>query len=205
MSNHRPAKDMKIVIILYWFIMRRPPVHQHQGHYSLTETHPLCSYLLCSAQNECHRLVLINKRRHIVSSCRQIRPCSLWYQTCQIMSTPCLWHIACAYNLVQFSHRCRVGNMCVALRWRHNERDGVSNHQPQDCLLNRLSGPRSKKTSKPRVTGLCAGIHRGPVNSPHKWPVTRKLFPFGDVIMGNLGQHWFICDKPLSYSMLAYC
>ena len=28
------------------------------------------------------------------------------------------------------------------------------------------------------------GVHRGPVNSPHKWPVTRKMFPFDDVIMG---------------------
>ena len=27
------------------------------------------------------------------------------------------------------------------------------------------------------------GIHRGPVNSPHKWPVTRKVFPSDDVIM----------------------
>ena len=27
------------------------------------------------------------------------------------------------------------------------------------------------------------GIHRGPVNSPHKWPITRKMFPFDDVIM----------------------
>ena len=27
------------------------------------------------------------------------------------------------------------------------------------------------------------GIHRGPVNSPHKWPGTRKMFPFDDVIM----------------------
>ena len=27
------------------------------------------------------------------------------------------------------------------------------------------------------------GIHRGPVNSPHKWPVTRKIFSFDDVIM----------------------
>ena len=26
-------------------------------------------------------------------------------------------------------------------------------------------------------------IHRGPVNSPHKWPVTRKMFPFDDLIM----------------------
>ena len=27
------------------------------------------------------------------------------------------------------------------------------------------------------------GNHKGPVNSPHKWPVTRKMFPFDDVIM----------------------
>ena len=27
------------------------------------------------------------------------------------------------------------------------------------------------------------GIHRGPVNYPHKWPVMRKMFPFDDVIM----------------------
>ena len=30
------------------------------------------------------------------------------------------------------------------------------------------------------------GIHRGPVNSPHQWPVTRKMFPFDDVIMNGL-------------------
>ena len=42
------------------------------------------------------------------------------------------------------------------LRWRHNERDCVSNHQPHDCLLNRLFRRRSRKTSKLRVTGLCA-------------------------------------------------
>ena len=30
------------------------------------------------------------------------------------------------------------------------------------------------------------GIHRGPVNSLHKWPVTRKMFPFDDVIMESL-------------------
>ena len=64
-----------------------------------------------------------------------------------------------------------------ALQWRHNEHDGVSNHQPHDCLLNRLYRRRSKKTSKLRVTGLCAG------NSLHKGPVTRKMFPFDDVIM----------------------
>ena len=43
------------------------------------------------------------------------------------------------------------------LQWRHNERDGVSNHQPYDWLPNRLCKGTSKKTSKLRVTGLCAG------------------------------------------------
>ena len=32
------------------------------------------------------------------------------------------------------------------------------------------------------------GIHRRPVNSPHKWPVTRKMFPFDDVIMKKAQQ-----------------
>ena len=45
----------------------------------------------------------------------------------------------------------------LASLWRHNDRDGVSNHQPRDCLLNRLFRRRSKKTSKLRVTGLCEG------------------------------------------------
>ena len=69
----------------------------------------------------------------------------------------------------------------VPLQWRHNGRDGVSNHQPHDCLLNRLFRRKSKKTSKLRVTGLCVG--NSPVNSPHKWPVTRKIFHVDDVIM----------------------
>ena len=71
------------------------------------------------------------------------------------------------------------------LRWRHNERNSDSNHQPHGCLLKRLFRRRSRKTTKLRVTGLCVGNSPGPVNSPHKWPVTWKMFPFDDVIMHN--------------------
>ena len=53
----------------------------------------------------------------------------------------------------------------LTLRWplhlRHNGRDSVSNHQPHNCLLNRLFRRRSKKTSKLRVTGLCVGNSPG--------------------------------------------
>ena len=70
-----------------------------------------------------------------------------------------------------------------ALQSRHNGHDDVSNHQPRDCLLNRLFRHRWKKTSKLRVTGLCAGNLPVAVNSPHKGPVTRKMLPFDDVPM----------------------
>ena len=65
-----------------------------------------------------------------------------------------------------------------SLQWRHNERHGVSNHQRHDCLLDCLS----KYQSSASLT-FVRGIHRWPVNSPHKRPVTRKMFPFDDVIM----------------------
>ena len=45
----------------------------------------------------------------------------------------------------------------VRLRWCHNRRDGVSFHQPYDCLLKSLFRRGWKKTSKLRVTGLCVG------------------------------------------------
>ena len=52
------------------------------------------------------------------------------------------------------------------LRWRHNGRDSVSNHQPHCCSLNRVFIRRSKKTSKLRVTGLYAGNSPGPGEFP---------------------------------------
>ena len=83
------------------------------------------------------------------------------------------------------------------LQWPHNGRDGVSNHQPHHWLLNRLYRHRSKKTSKLRVTGLsvCRSkkisklrviglcVYGEFTGDPHKWPVTRKMIPFDDVIM----------------------
>ena len=45
----------------------------------------------------------------------------------------------------------------ISLQWRHIDHDDVWNHQPCDCLLNRLFMRRSKKTSKLRITSLCEG------------------------------------------------
>ena len=48
----------------------------------------------------------------------------------------------------------------LSLQWRHNERDGVLNHQRFHCLLNHLFGRRSKKTSNSASLAFVWGIHR---------------------------------------------
>ena len=45
------------------------------------------------------------------------------------------------------------------------------------------SGADPRKHQSSASLAFVWGIHRGPVNSPHKWPVTRKMFPFDDVII----------------------
>ena len=106
------------------------------------------------------------------------------YHVDEIFATDCAWS-GKDDETFRDTIRCPIR----PLRWRHNDHAGVSNHQPHGCLLNRLFRHRSKKTSKLRVTGLCAGNSPGPVNSPHKGPVTRKRFPFDDVIMLRKESH----------------
>ena len=49
------------------------------------------------------------------------------------------------------------------------------------------------------------GIHRGPLNSPHKGPVTRKKFPFDDVIMCNAFFHWLKPSIPKMFLVVPTC
>ena len=71
--------------------------------------------------------------------------------------------------------------MGYSLQWRHNEHKGVSNHRRHDCLLltQRFVQAQIKKSWKLIIIGLYEG--NSLVNSPHKAPVTRKIFPFDDV------------------------
>ena len=62
---------------------------------------------------------------------------------------------------MEYAHRLVHSFVYSSLRWRHDGHDGVSNHQPHNCLLNRLFRRRSKKTWKLRVTGLCKGNSLG--------------------------------------------
>ena len=59
---------------------------------------------------------------------------------------------------------CFLQQVYISLQRRLNKRDGVSNHQPPECLLKRL------------LRLVTSGFHT-------QRPVTRKMFPFDDVIM----------------------
>ena len=59
------------------------------------------------------------------------------------------------------------------------------------------SGADQSKHQSPASLAFVWGIHRGPVNSPHKWPVTRKMFPFDDVIMTMIVL-FLGCKNPLA-------
>ena len=99
------------------------------------------------------------------------------------------------------------------LRWRHNDRDGVSNDHIYlvnleaaglcieyygDVIMTAMAsqitsvsivssavcpGVNQRKHQSSASVAFVRGIHRWPVNSPHKGPVKRKIFPFDDVIM----------------------
>ena len=58
------------------------------------------------------------------------------------------------------------------------------------------SGADQRKHQSSASLAFERGIHRGPVNSPHKWPVTRKMFPFDDVIMTP--QSWLSHDQVIT-------
>ena len=70
-----------------------------------------------------------------------------------------------------------------SLKWRHNGRDGVPN--PSHTIVSSAvySGADQRKHQSSASLAFVREIHRWPMNSPHKWPVTRKMFPCDDVIM----------------------
>ena len=71
----------------------------------------------------------------------------------------------------------------ASVQWRHNERDDVSNHQPDDCLHNLLFKRRPKKTSKLLVPGLCQGNSPVTGEFPKQRTSNAENVPFDDVIL----------------------
>ena len=52
-----------------------------------------------------------------------------------------------------------ISQIRITLRWRHNGRDSVSNHQPYDCLLNVYSDADQRKHQSSASLAFVRGIH----------------------------------------------
>ena len=88
-------------------------------------------------------------------------------------------------------------DMQSPLRWRHNDHAGVPNHQPHGCLLNRLFRRKSKKTSKLRVTGLCAG------NSPGTGEFPAQMASYAENVAISWRHHASIIFYRVNYSSMS--
>ena len=58
------------------------------------------------------------------------------------------------------------------------------------------SGADKRKHQSSALLAFVRGIHRWPVDSPHKGPVTRKMFPFDDVILEQNRWAWIVATVP---------
>ena len=108
--------------------------------------------------NGTYHLVAIAGTSTLTYNIYQVSKLSIHYHL-RVFMILCNCQMYCNYSShQQFQCCCLYVN---TLHWRHNGRNTVSNHQPHDCLFNRLFRRRSKETSKLRVTGLCVGNSPG--------------------------------------------
>ena len=100
-----------------------------------------------------------------------------------VLSTPSFYMVWCMqchrkrHNTPSATVHSRLFKTSVTLQWGHNWRDGVSNHQPHRFFYSTVySGIDQRQHQSSASPAFVRGIHRGPVNSPHKWPERGKFF-----------------------------
>ena len=97
----------------------------------------------------------------------------------------------------------RYHNPPSALQGRHNGRDGSQITSFTIVYSTLYSGTDQRK----HQSSASLAIVRWLVNSPHKWPVTREMFPFDDVFMCNIGKvlyhNWPSCSGVASFCSIS--
>ena len=108
------------------------------------------------------------------------------------------WQLSSLYDVtdcitIVLHNNCNSMNnlsLNFTLLWRHNGRDGVLNHPSHHVYSTVYSGADQRK----HQSSTSLAFVRWPVNSTHKGPVTRKMFPFDDVIMNRYTLSWTVID-----------
>ena len=87
------------------------------------------------------------------------------------------------YLHLLYSSGSTLAQVMVLLQWCHNGRDDVTDYRRLNCYPTVCSGANQRKHQGPASLAFVGGIYRWLMYSPHKMTVTRKMFPFDDVIM----------------------
>ena len=95
----------------------------------------------------------------------------------------CVW-----FRIIWVAWHHRLAFTWNTIVWLHYNDDIMSTMASQITSLTTVyltvySRAVQRKQQSSASLAFVRGIHRWPVNSPHKWPVTRKMFPFDDVII----------------------
>ena len=157
---------------------------------------------LCSSKIWCCFFVLRLKCNLFVlsTSCNWLKiwaALSLQISLCPVPYLICWWEIILFSPM---SARLSTQALCHIFKWSNgsiNLLSTICNHY-SDVIMSTMVfqitsltivystiylGADQRKHQSSASLVFVWGIHRWPVNSPHKWPVTWKLFPFDDVIM----------------------
>ena len=115
-----------------------------------------------------------------------------WYCCTLNVCNPC--HSAHGSHMLKVNQYRRS----TSVQWRHNGRDSIANHQPHDCLFTCLFRRRSQKTSKLRVTGLCAG------NSPGTGEYPAQMASYAENVSIWWRHHVFACPGGIYWHIPGY-
>ena len=104
------------------------------------------------------------------------------------------WHIFISittgnYNLTQTRKENQTDALVIAVTIRCHYNDVIMGSMASQITSLTIvysavySGADQRKHQISASLAFVRGIQRGPVNSPQKWPVTQKMFPFDDIII----------------------
>ena len=124
----------------------------------------------------------------------------VWNTMCcpQIYLRVCSFPFAGTHSPVYFNPRQIMDEPIKSTKFNHYDNVIMSAMSSQITSLAIVYstvylGADQRKHQSSASLAFVLGIHRSPVNSPHKGPVTRKMFPFDDVIVSNLTDFAFVC------------
>ena len=174
---------MNISFVWYWNITQSP--YQSVHHYNAVSAY--CEKSQWSRGGSTHAYQLLSTRYHspFTNIGSRMKGCGRLYKPFDSIGMFVIWN-----NLGYFLH--------IIWRYASNWFITKKNQHYCDVIMDKVASQitslaivyltvysdadQRKHPSSASLAFVC-GIHWGPVNSPHKCPVTRKIFPFEDVIM----------------------